>query len=103
MPRNKPYYSKKQILNFISSGKVSVTDNAKKSAKDDFGWGIDDIHKAIAILPLKCWYKSEPRFKNPKIWVDYYRAPNINGENVYTHFYVDGDILIVDSFKELEQ
>jgi hypothetical protein len=101
MTRNKPYYSKKQIRNFIFSGNVSVTDDAKESAEDDFGWDKEAIYKAMVALPIKCCYKSETRFQNPKIWVDYYRAPNINGENIYTHFYVDEDKLIIDSFKEL--
>lgn len=52
-------------------------------------------------LPYKRWYKSEKRFDNPEIWVDYYRAYNLMGENVYTHFYVEDEALIVDSFKEI--
>ncbi|HEC32284.1 MAG TPA: hypothetical protein ENI41_07320 [Deltaproteobacteria bacterium] len=101
MTRTRPYYSKKQIVNLLRKGRVYVTDEALYSAEDAFGWNLEDIKNALMRLMPKHWYKSEPRFDNPKIWVDYYRARNIMGENIYTHFYVEEDILIIDSFKEL--
>lgn len=101
MPRNKPYYSKRQILNLISAGKVIVKYQAKESALNDFGWRREAIYKAISALTLKCWYKSEPRYDNPQIFVDYYRARNIRGVNFYTHFYLDGENLVIDSFHKL--
>ena len=101
MTRDKPYYSKKQIYNFIKSGKLYVTETARNSARDFLGWSLKDIEKALLALSQKSCYKSEPRFNNPSIWVDYYRAKNILGENVYTHFYVEDGMLIVDSFKEI--
>jgi hypothetical protein len=101
MTRDKPYYSKTQIHNFIGSGKLHVTESARNSARDLFGWSLEDIEKALLALSQKSCYKSEPRFNNPSIWVDYYRARHILGENVYTHFYVEDGMLIVDSFKEI--
>ena len=40
----------------------------------------------------------------PSIILDVYKAPGLKGEDVYTHFYIDGDaeLLIVNSFKQLE-
>lgn len=102
MTRNQPYYSKRKIINLISSGNILVTDQAQKTAKDCFGWDISDIEKAIKKLPLHCCYKSEQRFDNPSVWVDYYRAPGLLGENVYTHFYVEDEMFIVDSFKDID-
>ncbi len=101
MARDKPYYSKKQIRNFIVSGKLHVTESARNSARNFFGWSLEDIKRALLALSQKSCYKSESRFNNPCIWVDYYRAKNILGENVYTHFYVEDGVLIVDSFKEI--
>ena len=101
MIRDKPYYSKKRIRALICQGKIQVTQGARKSAKDDFWWSVDDICKAMLALKTTQCYKSEPRYQNPKIHVDYYRAHNIKGENVYTHFYIDDNTLIIDSFKEL--
>jgi hypothetical protein len=101
MERTKPFYSQKQIRNHISNGRIQITKKARETAQKDFGWGIDDVCKALSILPVKCWYKSDVRYDDPKIWVDYYRARNLKGENIYTHFYIDGEYLIIDSFKEL--
>jgi hypothetical protein len=101
MIRDKAYYSKKQIRNLILIGNVQITEQARMSAQNDFGWDFDDICNAILALPITSCYKSETRFGNPQIWVDYYRAYDLKGENVYTHFYVDSDNLIIDSFKEI--
>ena len=99
--RDKAYYSKKQIRNLILTGNVQITEQARMSAQNNFGWCLYDICNAISALPVKFCYKSEPRFENPQIWVDYYRAYDLKGENIYTHFYVDSDNLIIDSFKEI--
>ena len=101
MIKDKAYYSKKQIRNLILIGNVQITEQARMSAQDDFGWDFNDICNAILALPIKSCYKSETRFNNPQIWVDYYRAHDLKCENVYTHFYVDNDNLIIDSFKEI--
>jgi len=101
MIKDKAYYSKKQIRNLILIGNVQITEQARMSAQDDFGWDFDDVCNAISVLPITSCYKSETRFGNPQIWVDYYRAYDLKGENVYTHFYVDSDNLIIDSFKEI--
>ena len=101
MSRTRPYYGKRQIVNLLKEGRVYVTEEALYSAEDAFGWNLEDIKNALMRLMPKHWYKSEPRYDNPEIWVDYYRARNIMGENIYTHFYVEEDILVIDSFKEL--
>ncbi len=101
MIRDKAYYSKKQIRSLILKGNVQITEQARTFAQNDFGWDMDDICKAILVLPINSCYKSETRFDNPQIWVDYYRAYGLKGENVYTHFYVDSDNSIIDSLKEI--
>ena len=101
MERDKAYYSKRQIRNLVSQGNIQLTEQARISAHDDFGWDINDICSALLVLAIKDCYKSQTRFDNPHIWVDYYRAYGLKGENVYTHFYVDSGNLIIDSFKEI--
>ncbi len=101
MARTRPYYSKRQIRNLIEAKKFKITENARFSAMQCFGWNLEDVKRALLLLPQNSCYKSEQRFDNPKIWVDYYRAKGVMGENVYTHFYVEDDNLIVDSFKEI--
>lgn len=100
MKRDKPYYSKKQIINCIENRKIQLEPDARQRAKDDFGWKLDDIKKALKKLSPNNCYKSEQRFENPGIWVDYYRA-DVMGEQIYTHFYIDETgQLIIDSFKK---
>lgn len=101
MSRTKPFYSKKKIINFINDNKIVVTKNALTTANDCFGWGIEDIKIALKSLKVNHWYDGKGRFNNPKIIVDYYRAYDLRGENVYTHFYFEDEMLIVDSFKEI--
>jgi hypothetical protein len=99
--RTKPYYSKAVINKLVKNNKAYITDAAKKTAFKSFGWNFELIKKAIASLSYKYWYKSEKRFDNPEIRVDYYRAYGLMGENVYTHFYIEEEALIIDSFKEI--
>jgi len=99
--RNKPYYSKKQICRLVKDDCVHLTDQAFRSAHETFGWGLEDIKKALMKLPLRCCYKSEPRFNDPEIWVDYYRVNDLLGERVYLHFYIESEKIIIDSLKEL--
>jgi len=101
VPRSNPYYSKRQLRNLIKADKLFVTPSARNSARDSFGWSLEDIEKALLALPQGSWHKSCPRFGDPSIFVDYYKAIDLLGENVYTHFYVDDGVLIVDSFKEI--
>ena len=101
MQRNKAFYSKKRLRGLIQTGAVNIESNALKSARDDFGWGYQSICDALLKIPVNCCYKSETRYDNPEIWVDYYRAENIMGENIYTHFYIENENLIIDSFKAL--
>ncbi|NOY69127.1 MAG: hypothetical protein GXP53_06495 [Deltaproteobacteria bacterium] len=98
--RNKAYYSKRQIRSLIANKRVIIPPHIQEEADKDFGWDTDRIKKAILKLPVSCCYKSAPRFTEPEILVDYYRADDIYGENIYTHFYVEDGWLIIDSFKE---
>jgi hypothetical protein len=101
MQHNNAYYSKKKIRSLIENGAVHITEWAIETAKKHFGWGYDSICNAILKIPTSCCYKRDVRYDSPKIWVDYYRANNIMGENIYTHFYIEDETLIIDSFKEL--
>ena len=76
--------------------------NAIQEAQLDFGWSVSDIEKCILKLKNSHCYKSEQHKRYPNCYVDYYRAPNLHeGENVYTHLFVDGGRVIINSFKEL--
>jgi hypothetical protein len=93
-------YNLGNIRQLIDQGKVNIRPNALRSAFDDFGWGIDDIKNAIKKLQPKHYYKPEAHRDNTDITLNYYKARGINNEDIYTHFYIDPDgILIISSFK----
>lgn len=98
---NKPYYSIRQIRNFVASGKYIITEDARSKAKECFAWGPSDIKKALLKLQAIHFYKSKEHWNNPSIYVDYYKAHGLMDENVYTHFHVDDDKLIINSFHEI--
>jgi hypothetical protein len=101
MERDRPYYSLRKVKNLANSGEWIINANARTTAKDDFGWNRDDIKKAVSKLQQKHFYKSATRYDDPGIYVDYYKAYQLMGEDVYLHFRVEDDCLIICSFKEI--
>ena len=101
MVRNKPYYSLARVRKLAVSGECYVKGKARATAQNDFGWDQVDIKKAISKLQHKHFYKSDTKYDNPGIYVDYYKAKNLMGENVYIHFRIEDDRLIICSFKEI--
>lgn len=90
----------------MRDGKVELDDeNAIATARHDFGWRVAQIREAILKLQRKHFYKTENhRFKRPElnIKVDYYKARDLMGEDVYIHLHVDENgWLIIDSFKRI--
>jgi len=102
VPRPKPAYPLKDIKALAAvDDTIKINGNALDSADEDFGWGPDEISNAIGALTGKHFVKSEDHRRYPSIKVDYYRARGLKGENVYTHFYTKGGVLIVSSFKQI--
>lgn len=98
---NEPHYSLKKIKKFISNGDFLITNRAKNDAKNDFGWDLKAIKNAILSLQKKHFHKSKENWDDPSIYVDYYKARGLMGENVYLHFHVEKNKLIINSFKEI--
>ena len=94
-----PYYSKEILADAIGKKKVRVARRARKDARDWFAWGAGEVCEAILKLPKECCYDTQRKRSNPEIMVDLYRANDINGEDIYTHFYMEDGWLIIDSFK----
>lgn len=76
---------------------------ASRGAWLSFGWRQADILDAVARLQVKHFYKREPYRENPSIEMDNYKARGLKGENVYTHFHVEDGLLIISSFKKIEE
>lgn len=102
MSVKKPAYTIQDIQGYIDSGKVIIKEPARSTAKRDFGWDVNDIINAIKGLKIKHhYYKTRPHDFIPKVNVDYYKAHNYKGVNLYTHFHVQNGKLVITSCKEI--
>lgn len=101
MSRTLQYYSLVQIRKHISNNNYNITEKAKNDANKFFGWKQKDIVKAILSLKNKHFFKSTKHFTESGIYVDYYKAYNLMNEDVYTHFHIEGNNLIINSFKKI--
>ena len=109
MPRNrkkrrapsKPYYDLKEVKRLVVNKRVRINYNALEGAWYAFSWEESDILDAIVKLRLNHFQKSDPSETKPGIILDFYKAPGLNDENVYTHFYIEKEtgILVINSFK----
>jgi anaerobic selenocysteine-containing dehydrogenase len=102
----------RQRVNFDD---IYIDPDALQEARDDFKWCRDEIKKCLLKLNDKYYfenktknhyYNSKPHKKYPtgKTFYDYYRAYQLlDGENVYTHFFIreQSTTVTIDSFKDL--
>ena len=97
------YYDLDEVRQKVTAGAVSIRGNALTDANDAFGWNYDDILSALLTLRPKDFYKSEPSIYDPEVVLDFYKAFDLKGEKVYTHFYINDKSgkLVVSSFKEI--
>ena len=102
--KQKSFYPLDEVKLKVAQGKIYFTRNALARAFDDFGWGSGDICNALSKLQPKHFDKTSRFEKNISMELDYYKASGINGENIFTHFYIDDEagLLIINSFHALE-
>jgi hypothetical protein len=87
------------VVDRIDTGNVLVNNDVIRDADQLFGWGILEIEDAYRKLQSKHFYKSESSRVKPGVFLDVYKG-KINGERIYTHFYIDEqNLLIINSFK----
>ncbi len=77
MVRNILYYSLAKVKKIVIDGKCIINTKARMTALDDFGWNQEDIKKAFLKLRHNHFYKSDTRYDNSGIYVDYYKAVNL--------------------------
>lgn len=92
-----------QQLADSSSDVVYIRSAALKTSLDCFEWGATEILEAIIALEEKHFYKRDVCKFDKTMVFDFYKAPGLCGEDVYTHFYIDDDagVLRIDSFKKI--
>ena len=97
------YYNLTDVVQKIREHKFVINPNAIKCAYQDFGWGKDEIVAALKNLRAKHFLRTIPfRTKQGNVvdgvMVDHYGGI-INQEDIYTHFYIEDDFLVINSFK----
>ena len=98
--RPRSYYELSEVAQKINSGQFLIKSNAIRCAFQDFGWGTSDIMNAYRMLKPKHFHKTDNSKVRPELVIDVYKA-RLNGEDIYTHFYIDDTLnkLIINSFK----
>lgn len=97
----KSYYQLSEVIQKINYGQVLIRSNAQRDAYQQFGWGLSDIKDAYRKLQPKQFHKTDASKFKAGIVLDFYKA-TINGEKIYTHFYIDDKSkrLVINSFHE---
>lgn len=105
LPGHRPFYTLKDIRELALKGDYQINADALRDAWWDFQWSEDDMIDAIDKLRPLHFHKSELSIKRSGTMLDFYKAPGLKGEDVYTHFYVklnDGKpVLVINSFHQL--
>ncbi len=96
----KGHYDLSLVKQKIKAGEFLIKENAKISALRDFGWRNKEIARAFTKLKLQDFYKSDSSQFKYLVIVDVYKA-HIEGYDIYTHFYIEAEQLIINSFKKL--
>jgi len=95
----KSYYSLTEVVQKINERHVIIRPNAARDAFQLFGWGLSDIFDAYRKLQPKHFNKTDVSKAKPGVYLDFYKA-TINGERIYTHFYINNKLfLVINSFK----
>jgi hypothetical protein len=94
----KSYYSLTEAVQKINNGQVLIRPNAVRDAFQLFGWGVSDIKDAYRRLRPRHFHKTDESKVKAGVYLDFYKA-TINGERIYTHFYINNEsILVINSF-----
>jgi len=95
------YYGLAEVIRKINNGQVLIKPNATTDAYQQFGWESSDIKDAYRRLQPKHFHKTDVSEYIPRVAIDFYKA-TINGEKIYTHFYINDQsrLLVINSFHE---
>lgn len=104
-PKTKrPFYPLDEVKQCLASRHYRINADCLTDARADFGWKEADVVAALLKLRPSMFYGSDTLKHKPQTVIDKYRCPNLHdGEDVYTHFYINDDTvtLVINSFKHL--
>ena len=96
----KCHYPLSEVIQKINNGHVSIKPNALDDAYRLFGWESPEIMDAYRKLQPEHFIKTDVSRYIPRLAIDSYIA-TINGEIIYTHFYIDkSNFVVINSFHE---
>ena len=97
----KSHYKLSEVIQKINNGQVRINYDAERDAYQQFGWESPDILSAYRKLKPLHFHKTESSRYIPSVAIDTYKA-TINGEKIYTHFYINdkSNFLVINSFHE---
>jgi len=102
MNKKKAYYDLRVVKEKIKKNEIKINRNAAISAQEDFKWKSEDIKKVYLKLKPIHFDITDQNTTN-HLYMDTYKIRNIDGEDVYTHFYINqSGTLIISSFKKLK-
>jgi hypothetical protein len=100
----RPFYPLAEVKNCLANCQYRINPDCLNDAQNDFGWNEAEVVAALLKLEESMFYGSDTLKHKPETVIDKYRCPKLHGgENVYTHFYINDNIvmLIINSFKQL--
>ncbi len=95
------HYQLSEVIQKINNGQVLINPDVLTDAYQLFGWDSSDIKDAYRKLQAKHFHKTDASKYLPGVALDFYKA-TINGEKIYTHFYIEdkSKFLVINSFHE---
>ena len=91
------YHDLAEVKKKIKAGQFVINDDVLNDARLEFGWNKNDILYAYSKLkPEDCCDTDHSKIKYLMV-VDTYEA-NIRNEDIYTHFYINAGMVIINSF-----
>lgn len=102
MDKKKAYYDLNIVKEKVKRNEIQINKNAALSAQEDFKWESEDI-KRVYLKLRSIHFDITDQNKNNHLYMDTYKIRNVDGEDVYTHFYINVfGTLIISSFKRLK-
>lgn len=101
---SRPFYPLAEVKQCLASRNYRINLDCLADVRNDFGWQEADVVAALLKLHESMFYGSDTLKHKPATVIDKYRCPKLHdGEDVYTHLYINDDTvtLVINSFKQL--
>lgn len=83
-----------EVVRRINNGQLIINPDVLRDAFQLFGWTVPDIKDAYRKLQPRHFCGTAESKLIPGVYLDSYKA-TINGERIYTHFYINRESKVV--------